>query len=61
MQRLPDRLEDGLRVEAEERADARGGGGPEVGDVVDLVPVQADRAHEVDLHLVAGDDAAHDL
>ena len=54
-------LEDRLLVEAEEGADARGGARPEMGDVVDLVLVQRDRLHEVDLHLVARRDAAHDV
>ena len=61
MQRLADGLEDRLLVEAEERADAGGGRRAEVGDVVDLVLVQRDRLDEVDLDLVAGRDAAHDV
>ena len=60
VQRLADRLVDRLGVEAEERADAGRGRRAEVGDVVDLVLVQADRAHEVDLDLVAGREAAHE-
>ena len=58
MQRLADRLEDGLDVEAQQGADAGGGGGAEVGHVVDLVLVQADGLDQVDLDLVAGGDAA---
>ncbi len=54
----PDGLEDRLDVEAEQGADAGGGGRAEVGDVVDLVLVQADRLDQVDLDLVAGGDAA---
>ena len=57
VQRLADGLVDRLDVEAEERSDAGGGRGAEVGDVVDLVLVQADRPHEVDLDLVAGREA----
>jgi hypothetical protein len=61
VQRLTDSLEDGLDVEAEERADARSRGGAEVGDMVDLVRVQADGAHQVDLDLVTRCYGAHQL
>src|SRR5690606_35621303 len=58
VQRLADRLIDGGGIQAQERADAGRRRGAEVSDVVDLVLVQADRLGEVDLDLVAGDDAA---
>ena len=44
--------------EPEQRADAGRGRRAEMGDVVDLVLVQADRPHQVDLDLVAGREAA---
>ena len=58
VQRLADRVEDHLGRQAEQRAEAGGDRRAEVGDVVDLVRVQADRADQVDLDLVAGGDAA---
>ncbi len=61
VQRLADGLEDRLLVEPEQRADAGGRRRAEVRDVVDLVLVEGDRLHEVDLDLVAGGDAAHDV
>ena len=61
VQRLADRLEDRLGREAQQGADAGGGRGAEMGDVVDLVAVQADRAREVDLDLVAGRDASDQI
>ena len=53
MQRLLHRLEDHLLLQPEQRADAGGRGGAEMGDMVDLVLMQADRLHQVDLDLVA--------
>jgi len=61
VERLTDGLEDRLLRQAEEGADTRGGARAEVGDVVDLVLVQADGAHEVDLDLVAGQQALEQL
>nr|BFF20096.1 hypothetical protein GCM10025730_36170 [Promicromonospora thailandica] len=61
MQGLADRLEHGLGVEPEQRADARSRGRAEVRHVVDLVLVQADRADQVHLDLVAGHDAPDQL
>ena len=58
VQRLPDGLVDGLGVEAEQGADAGRGRRAQVGDMVDLVLVQADCPHQVDLDLVAGGEAA---
>ena len=58
VQRLAHGLEDGLDVEAQQGADAGGGGRAEVGHVVDLVLVQADGLDQVHLDLVAGGDAA---
>ncbi|BAS12953.1 hypothetical protein AHiyo8_12560 [Arthrobacter sp. Hiyo8] len=58
MQGLADGLEDCLDVQAQEGADAGGGGGAEVGYMVDLVLVQADGLDQVDLDFVAGGDAA---
>ena len=60
VERLTDRLVDRLLVEVEQGADAGGGGGAEVGDVVDLVLVQRDGADEVDLHLVRRREGADD-
>ena len=54
MQGLLDGLEGDLGVEAEHRADSGCGRGAEVGDVVDLVLVQAHALDQVDLDLVAG-------
>ena len=54
VQRLLHRLVDRLLLQAEQRADAGGGGGAEMGDVVHLVLVQADGADQVDLDLVGG-------
>jgi hypothetical protein len=61
VQRLADRLEDDFGRQAEQRSDSRGRTRTEVGDVVDLVGVKADRLDEVDLDLVAGHDALHQL
>ena len=58
VQGLADGLEDGLDIESQQRADAGGGGGAEVRNVVNLVLVQADGLDQVDLDLVAGGDAA---
>src|SRR5699024_3365853 len=44
-----------------QRADAGGGRGTQVGDVVDLVFVQADALHQGDLDLVAGGDAPYQV
>src|SRR5699024_11295852 len=61
VQRLPDRGERGLGVKTEESAQAGGSARAEVGDVVDLVGVQADGVHQGDLHLVRGGDGADQL
>lgn len=61
MQGLLNRLEGDLGGQVEHRADAGGGRGPEVGDVVDLVLVQAHALDEVDLDLVAGGDAVDEV
>src|SRR6185437_6321378 len=58
VQGLADRLEDCLDIQAQQGADAGGGGGAEVGYVVDLVLVQADGLDQVHLDLVAGGNAA---
>ena len=58
VQRLTDRLVDRLGVEPEHGADAGGRRGAEMRDMVDLVLVQADRADQVDLDLVAGGQTA---
>ena len=54
-------LVDGRGVEPEQGADAGGLGRAEMGDVVDLVLVQADGLHEIDVDLVAGGQAAQQL
>ena len=61
VQRLADRVEDHLGRQVEQRAQAGGDRRAQVGDVVDLVRVQADRADQVDLDLVAGGDRAHQV
>ena len=58
MQCLLHRLVDDLHRQAERRADAGGGRRSEMGDVIDLVLVQANALHEVDLDLVGGGQAA---
>ena len=58
MHRLLHRLVDHLRLQVQQRADAGRLRRAEMGDVVDPVLVQRDRAHEVDVDLVAGGDAA---
>lgn len=58
VQGLTDRVVDGLRSKPQHGADTGGDRGSEVGDVVDLVLVQADAFDQVDLHLVCGGDAA---
>ncbi len=52
------RLVDDLLLQAEQRADAGGLAGTEMGDVVDLVLVQRDGADEIDVDFVASGDAA---
>jgi hypothetical protein len=59
VQTLTNGLVDRLDVETEQGADACGSRRPNVGNVVDLVLVQADRAHEIHLNLVSGRDPAH--
>ena len=54
MQRLLHRLIDHLGVQTQHGADAGSHRRPEMGDVVNLVGVQADRLHEVDLDFIAG-------
>ena len=54
----PHGLVDRLDLQAQQRADAGGSRRAQVGDVVDLVLVQADGLDQVDLDLVAGGDAA---
>ena len=61
VQRLLNRLVDRLGREPEQGAQPRRGGRSEMGDVVDLVGVQADALHQVDLDLVGGRDAAHEV
>ncbi len=53
MHRLLHRLVDHLLPEAEQGADPGGLARAEMRDVVDLVLVQADRAHEIDVDLVS--------
>jgi hypothetical protein len=51
-------LENGLHVQTEQGPDAGRRGGAKVGDMVDLVLMQADRLHQIHLDLIAGGDAA---
>ena len=60
MQCLLHRLVDDLHRQAERRADAGGGRRSKMGDVIDLVLVQADALHEVDLDLVGSSQPAHE-
>src|SRR5690242_18924028 len=59
--RLLDRLENRLGVEVEHRPDPRGDTRAEVRDVIDLVLVQADAFHQIDLNLVRGYDPAKQI
>src|SRR5208283_5720662 len=61
MHRLLHGLVDHLLLQAEQRADSRRLRRAQMADMIDLVLVQADRAYEVDLDLVAGRDAADQL
>ncbi len=61
MHRLLHRLVDRFRRQAQQRADAGGLGGAEMGDVIDLMLVQRDRANQVDVDLVTGGDAAQQV
>ena len=61
VQCLLDGLEGDLGGQVEQCADAGCGRGAEVGDVVDLVLVQAHSLDEVDLDLVAGGDAVDEI
>ncbi len=61
VQGLADGLEDGLHVQAQEGADPGGGGGAEVGYVVDLVLVEADGLDQVHLDLVPGGDGPYQV
>ena len=61
VQRLLNRLVDRLGGKPEQRPQPRRGGRAEMRDVVDLVSVKTDALHEVDLDLVGGGDAAHQV
>ena len=54
VKRLPDGLEDDLGGQSEQGAEPGCHRGPEVGDVVDAVGVEGDRAGQVDLDLIGG-------
>ena len=58
MQRLLDGLIDGFRVQPQQRADTCRRRRPQMGDVVDLVFVQADAGDQIDLDFIAGGKAA---
>ena len=58
MKRLLHGLVDHVRLEPEQGPEAGRSRRPEMGDVIDLVFVQADRADEIDLDLVAGRERA---
>jgi hypothetical protein len=60
VERLLDRLTDRLDRQAEQCADPGGGGRAEMGDVVDLVLMQADALHEIDLDFIGRSQAAHE-
>ena len=60
MQRLLHGLIDRLGRQVEKRADACCRRRPEMGDMVDLVLVQADAFHEIDLDFVARREAANE-
>ena len=59
MHRLLHGLIDGFGRQSERRADAGRSRRAQMGDVVDLVLVQADALHEIDLNLVSGSQTAH--
>lgn len=61
MQGLADGLVDGFVVQFQQGAKARGKTRPEVGDMVDLVFMQADTCDEVYLDFVAGGDTSDQL
>ena len=52
MQSLLDGLEHNFLLEAEQRANARSGGGAEMGDMVHLMFMQANRAHQINMQLI---------
>ena len=54
MQRLLDGLEHHFLLQAEQRANARRGGGAEMGDVIHLMFMQANRAHQINMQFVSG-------
>ena len=53
MQRLLDGLEHHFLLQAEQRANARRGGGAEMGDVIHLMFMQANRAHQIHMEFVS--------
>ena len=61
VKRLLHRLIDRLGRQSEQRADAGGGGRTEMGDVIDLVLVQANALHEIDLDFVGGGQPANEV
>ena len=54
MQSLLDGLEHHFLLQAEQRADAGSGGGAKMGDMVHLMFMQANRAHQIHMQLIAG-------
>src|SRR5260370_35942473 len=58
---LLDRLVDNLGGESQQSSDASGLGRTEVRDVVDLMFVERDTLHEINLNLVSGGDAAQQI
>ena len=61
MDRLLHRLIDHFGRETQQGADAGGGGGREMGDMIDLVFVKADRADQVDMDLIGGENAGEKI
>jgi hypothetical protein len=61
MQSLLDGLEDHFLLEPEQRANAGSGGGAEMGDVIHLMFMQANRAHQIHMQLIAGGQATDQI
>ena len=54
MQSLLDGLENHFLLQAEQRADAGRGGGAKMGDMVHLMFMQANRAHQINMQFITG-------
>ena len=61
MQSLLDGLEHHFLLKAEQRADAGSGGGAEMGDMIHLMFMQANRAHQINMKFVSGRQATDQI